>query len=212
MKIISYLKTKIMKSSIFLSIVLVCLTNSIYAQKIAFGVKAGANISNVYDSQTEDFDAEAKLGFAGGAFLSVPLGKFLGVQPEILLSQKGFRATGKIIAADYELTRTTNYVDVPLLVTLRPIPALSIVAGPQYSYLISQKNVFKGAGATVAQTEEFDNDNLRKNTLCFTGGLDINIEHFTVGLRGGWDFQNNNGTTPRYKNTWLQATLGFRFF
>ena len=205
-----------MKNTLIITLALICYTISVNAQSgIAFGAKAGVNVSNVYDSQTEDFNAEAKVGFAGGAFLSIPLGKFLGVQPEILFSQKGFRAKGRIIATDYELTRTSNYVDVPLLLTLRPIPVLTIVAGPQYSYLISQKSVFKSAGATVAQTDEFENDDLRKNTLCFTGGLDITIQHVVLGLRGGWDLRNNSvnesSTTPRYKNTWLQATLGFRF-
>ncbi len=205
-----------MKNTLIITLALICYTISVNAQSgIAFGAKAGVNVSNVYDSQTEDFNAEAKVGFAGGAFLSIPLGKFLGVQPELLFSQKGFRAKGRIIATDYELTRTSNYIDVPLLLTLRPIPVLTIVAGPQYSYLISQKNVFKSAGATVAQTDEFENDDLRKNTLCFTGGLDITIQHVVLGLRGGWDLRNNSvnesSTTPRYKNTWLQATLGFRF-
>jgi hypothetical protein len=218
MKILSLLKSCKVKNILFLIVLLHCCAISVNAQadKFAFGVKAGFNASNVYDSKTTDFNADPKLGFAGGAFLSIPLGSFFGVQPEILFSQKGFKAKGKIIAADYELTRTTNYVDVPLLLTLRPISVLTIVAGPQYSYLISQKNVFKGVGATVAQTEEFDNDNLRKNTLCATAGVDINVKHVILGLRGGWDFQNNNGngtsSTPRYKNTWVQATLGFRIY
>jgi hypothetical protein len=34
-------------------------------------------------------------------------------------------------------------------------------------------------------------------------------------LRGSWDLKNNNGdgtsTTPRYKNVWYQATVGYRF-
>ena len=63
-------------------------------EKLSFGIKAGANYSNVYDSEGEDFVADAKFGLAVGGFVSIPLGKFIGVQPEILFSQKGFKSSG----------------------------------------------------------------------------------------------------------------------
>jgi hypothetical protein len=80
---------------------------------------------------------------------------------------------------------------------------------------MKQKDVFANAFTTIEQETEFQNDNVRKNTLCFTGGADINLNHFVIGARVGWDLMNNNGngttTTPRYKNVWYQATVGFRF-
>jgi Outer membrane protein beta-barrel domain len=181
-----------------------------------FGVKGGANYSNQYDSQNSDFTATSKFGFAAGAFLTIPLGQYLGVQPEILFSQKGFKASGKILTSPYDLTRTTNYIDVPLLLTIKPIEYVSIVVGPQYSYLIKQTDVFSNNVFTTEQTKEFTNENLRKNVLGFVGGLDVNVKNLVVGLRAGWDVQNNNGdgtsTTPRYKNAWTQLTVGFRLY
>jgi hypothetical protein len=181
-----------------------------------FGVKGGANYSNQYDSQTSDFTATSKIGFAGGAFLNVPLGKYFGVQPEILFSQKGFKASGKVLGSAYDLNRTTNYIDVPLLLTIKPIEYVSIVVGPQYSYLMKQKDVFSNNIFSSEQTQQFTNENLRKNVLGFIGGVDINVKSLVIGLRAGWDVQNNNGdgttTTPRYKNAWTQATVGFRLY
>jgi len=99
-----------------------------------------------------------------------------------------------------------------LLLALKPSGYFTILAGPQYSFLLKQKDVF----ANVAQEQEFDNDNIRKNILCFLGGFDININHIVFGARAGWDIQNNNGdgtsTNPRYKNVWYQGTLGIRFY
>ena len=214
-----------MKKNIFLAMMLITSAFMIQAQddekcddfreKLMFGAKAGLNLSNVYDSKGEQFNADAKFGFAVGGFLSVPLGKYVGFQPEILISQKGFRATGLLIGSSYSFTRTTTYVDVPLLFALKPTSFLTILAGPQYSYLISQKDVFGSATTSVEQITQFTNDNIRKNTLCITGGADININHFVIGVRAGWDVQNNNGngvsTTPRYKNMWYQGTIGYRF-
>lgn len=185
-----------------------------YRTNLLFGIKAGLNNSNVYDSQGEEFRADSKFGFAGGIFLAIPIGKFFGVQPEILYSQKGFQATGRFLGSNYSFTRTTNYLDIPLLFSLKPSEFFSLVAGPQYSYLISQKDEFGSSLTSVTQETEFKNDNIRKNTLCFLGGLDINIKHIVLGGRIGWDIQNNNGNgtsdTPRYKNTWYQVTFGYR--
>src|SRR4051812_41995660 len=80
-----------------------------YREKLLFGVKAGVNLSNVYDAQGEEFQADPKLGLAAGAFLSIPIGKYIGIQPEVLFSQKGFRATGSINGNPYAFSRTTSY-------------------------------------------------------------------------------------------------------
>jgi hypothetical protein len=182
----------------------------------AFGLKVGANYSNVYDSKGEDFEADGKFGLATGAFLSIPIGKYIGIQPEVLFSQKGFRSTGTMFGTSYDLKRTTSYIDVPLLLAIKPIESITFLAGPQFSFLVKQRDTFNSPSANYAQEEEFDNDNLRKNTLCFTGGIDINLDHTVIGLRTGWDLQNNHGdgasSTPRYKNVWAQATIGYRFY
>jgi hypothetical protein len=183
--------------------------------QITFGIKAGANYSNVYDSQNQDFNADPKFGFAGGIFVGIPLGSFLGIQPELLYSQKGFKATGTLLGSPYSLTRTTNYLDVPILLALKPIGLITILVGPQYSYLLSQKDVYDNSIMTVVQEQTFKNENIRKNTFGILGGVDINISNLVIGARVGWDITNNNGdgtsTTPRYKNVYYQATLGYRF-
>ncbi|GGD80080.1 hypothetical protein GCM10011514_50060 [Emticicia aquatilis] len=183
-------------------------------KKFQFGLKVGSNYSNIYDSNGENFDAEGKFGLAGGIFMAIPIGKFLGVQPEVLFSQKGYKQTGAFLGSTYELTRTTDYIDIPLLLSIKPANFLTIQLGPQFSFLTKQKDVFKNALATVEQQDEFKNTNIRKNTLCAVGGLDINIKRVIIGARAGWDVQNNSGdgtsTNPRYKNAWVQATLGFR--
>lgn len=210
-----------MKKIVFLFAVQLCVAQFTFAQKnedftekLNFGLKAGVNLSNVYDEKGEEFRADSKLGFAVGAFVDIPVGKFIGFQPEVLLSQKGFQATGRILGSSYSFTRTTTFLDIPLLFAIKPVDFITILAGPQYSYLIKQKDVFTNAINTIEQETEFSNDNIRKNTLCFTGGVDVNISHLVLGARIGWDLLNNNGNgtseTPRYKNMWYQASIGFR--
>lgn len=183
-------------------------------KKVNFGLKAGVNLSNRYDSIGEEFNADTKTGLAGGIFLDIPLGKFLGIHPEILYAQKGYKEKGNILGNSYTLTRTTDYLDIPLLFSLKPFNFLTILAGPQYSYLTKQKDVFENSLATIEDENKFKNDNIRKNVFGFTGGFDVNINKLVIGARTGWDIQNNNGdgtsTNPRYKNAWTQLTLGFK--
>ena len=185
-------------------------------EKFQVGLKAGLNYSNVYDAQGEQFTSKAKFGGAIGAFMDIPFCKYIGIQPGALISQKGFEATGMVLGGKYDFTRTTTYIDVPLLFELKPIEFFSLLAGPQFSYLINQRDVFSNATTSSAQEQEFKNDNIRKNIFGITGGFDINWRHITMGARVNWDVQDNNSngtsTTPRYKNVWFQGTFGYKLY
>lgn len=184
-------------------------------ENLRFGLKAGINVSNVYDEQGDDFVADPKLGFVGGGFLSIPIGKYLGVQPEVLYSQKGFRSSGSFLGLDYQATRTLGFLDIPLYVQFKPAPQLTIMAGPQYSFLLHRTDRFESDVFDDEQQEDFENDNIRKNILGVATGIDVNMNRFVLGLRGAWDLQHNNGDgtsdSPRYKNVLFQATLGAKF-
>jgi hypothetical protein len=184
--------------------------------RVLFGAKAGLNYSNVYDSQGEGFQANPKVGLAAGVFLALPIGRFIGIQPEALISQKGFSSTGSLLGGNYSMTRTTTYLDIPLLFALKPSEFITLVAGPQYSFLMHQTDAFNNGVTSVLQEQTFENENPRKNILGVTGGIDLTIKHVVLGARAGWDVLNNNGdgttSTPRYKNVWYQATIGFRIY
>lgn len=186
-----------------------------FSTRISMGLKAGANISNVYDAEGEEFDADAKIGMAAGAFFQIPIGSVLGFHPEVMFSQKGYQGSGSVLGSEYNYIRTTNLIDVPLLLAFKAGPMFTLVLGPQYSYLISQKYFLHTALGDINREEHFENENLGKNTLGLSGGFDLNLSHLVLSARGGWDILNNKGdgtsTTPRYKNRLVQVTLGYRF-
>ncbi len=215
-----------MKSTLIIVALLSITTSVVIAQegsnetdnreKFQFGLKAGLNYSNVYDEQGEEFEADAKFGFVGGLFMAIPIGKYLGIQPEILISQKGFRGHGVILGNPYSFNRTTTYIDVPLQFMLKPSEFITILAGPQFSYLMNQRDVFTSSSNSYEQEQEFKQDNIRKNVFGVVGGFDINLRHITLGARAACDLQTNAGdgtsSTPRYKNVWLQGTVGYKFY
>ncbi|MCC5923265.1 MAG: PorT family protein [Crocinitomicaceae bacterium] len=183
-------------------------------EKLEFGARAGLNISNVWDERGDEFTADSKFGFAGGLFVGIPIGKFLGVQPEVILSQKGFKGKGSFLSVPYSFKRTTSFIDIPLQLQLKPANFITFLFGPQFSYLIHQRDEYAfGSNSTILE-EEFENDNIRKNILGFVAGTDIIYQNIVISGRVGWDFQNNKGdgtsVSPRYKNQWLQFTLGYK--
>lgn len=181
--------------------------------QMRFGFKAGVNFSNVYDEEGNNFVADGKTGLAAGVFLSVPFGKVIGFQPELIYSQKGFKATGSVLGFDYDYKRTTTYLDIPLLLQIKPSSNFTLLAGPQFSYLLETKNEFNNTSNTVE--EEINRDNYKKNIFGFVVGADVNLDQFVIGGRLGWDISksdsNGNSDSPRYKNQVIQVTLGYRF-
>lgn len=181
--------------------------------KLKFGIKAGLNFSNVYDEEGEDFVADGKTGFAAGAFVSIPLGKVFGIQPEVMYSQKGFKGNGSFLGLDYDYKRTSTYLDIPLLLQIKPSKYLTLLAGPQFSYLLETKNEFNNTSSTTE--EEINSDNYKKGIIGAVVGADFNYENFVLGTRFGWDLNQSdadgNTDAPRYKNQVVQVTLGYRF-
>jgi len=208
-----------MKIPFYLFIFCALIPLSINAQQdtrstISLGAKAGMNISNVYDSEGDDFSSSAKAGFAGGVFLHLPIGTFVGIQPEVMFSQKGCKSTGSVVGIDYTLTRTTDYLDVPIFLAIKPTEFVTLLVGPQYSYLLKQTDELEALNSYTEVEEEFDNENIRKNTLGIALGLDLCHQVFVLSGRVAWDLYDNNGdgtsTTPRYKNVTGQITLGIK--
>jgi hypothetical protein len=97
---------------------------------------------------------------------------------------------------------------------MNPIQYLSILAGPQFSYLLKEKNVYTFGSNSTEQEQQFNNEDPRNNILGFVVGLDLNVDMLVISARAAWDFQTNNknsvSTTPRYKNQLLQLTVVFR--
>lgn len=122
---------------------------------------------------------------------------------------------GLLVGREYKFTRTTTYLDIPLQLGFKPSEFFTIVAGPQFSYLLEQKDEFTSAFSNTMDKQAFDNENIRKNILSLVAGVDINLMHFIVGTRAGWDLSNNHGdgssSTPKYKNVWFQGTVGYIF-
>ena len=177
-------------------------------EELKVGIKAGMNYSNVYSESGDDFVADGKAGFAGGVFVSIPLSQLVGIQPELMYSQKGFK--GDVLGVDYKAT--FNYLDLPVHLQIKPTENISILAGPQFSYLLSSKYELGSLSSTNENDLEDDNN---RATIGLSAGVDFTIENFLISARGSWDLskmnKDNNTSDINYKNQLFQVTLGYRF-
>jgi hypothetical protein len=139
----------------------------------------------------------------------------------VLISQKGFKVSSYVTGNNYSFTQTTDFLDIPILVQLKPSPFLTILAGPEYSCLMHSKYAFASSTISSSQEAEIKNQNIRKNTLGLEFGLDFNKKiNFVLSGRLAWDLQNMNGggtststsTSTRYANSWAQLTVGYKIY
>ncbi|WP_295771981.1 porin family protein [uncultured Mucilaginibacter sp.] len=174
------------------------------------GLTGGLNIANTVSSRNSDFSTDTKLGANFGLYIDIPIVYPLSFQPEILYSQKGYRAN--TIYGDF--AQRANFIDVPILAKLRLAPSFNVVVGPQVSFLMNTRNTYYDGFDVIQQSKYTYNGD-----KTFVGGvvgvaLDLNRN---VELRGRYtiDFQENNpnGTSgvPDYRNQVWQVGLGFKF-
>ena len=180
------------------------------------GIKAGINYSNIIKTGDDDFSTDFKTGFHAGLFVDINLVDRLSFMPEIMFSQKGYKADGtSLLGGAYDYTLTSNFVEVPLLLKVNAAPGFSIHLGPQFSFLASTTENFQQGSDAYKTTVREDNDNLKKNIFGGVAGIDISGQ--TVGISAGYalDFKKNNengsSEIPVYKNQVFQLGLTVKF-
>jgi hypothetical protein len=174
------------------------------------GITGGLNIANTISSRNSDFSTDTKLGANVGLFVDIPIIYPLSFQPEILFSQKGYRAN--TVYGDF--AQRANFIDVPILAKVKLAPAFNILVGPQVSFLMNTRNTYYDGFDVIQQTKyNYNGDKT------FVGGVlgvafDLNRN---VDLRGRYtiDFQENNPNgssgTPDFRNQVWQVGLGIKF-
>ena len=198
------MKTKSIVLSLFLVFVAVI---SSYAQGFHIGIKGGANINKI---PGRSFDDQFNYGYSLGGFAEINFTKKWGVQPELLWSQSKTTTSSQFgdiyndIGGIPNRDVTLNYLSIPLLLTYRPIPILSLVAGPQFGILLdeSQNIMVNGQNA------------FKKGDFSVIGGAQVNLGAFKAGARYfvGLNDINDLPYGDQWKNQGFQVYVGLRLF
>ena len=195
------------------------------AGDITIGVMAGANWATVsQDPQSSDVDFGYKVGFVGGSFLGYQVNDVFSIEPQVLYSQKGTKATGTGSNSSLEGSVRINYVAIPVLLKFWFPMAGSqvtpfIFAGPEVAFKVGC--TAEGAILAVTGSEDCDKTNgeikLKSTDVGLTGGGGIQFRagaqvvrldaRYTYGLMD----INDSGDSRKIKNRAFTVTAGLGF-
>lgn len=170
----------------FLPAILVCGTLLATLQSTAqgpmFGVKGGLNYSTLAVNEADD--ESSRLGYNFGLFARSAPDQPLGVQVELLYSTKGSSTTYNALFGliTQEVDFNLNYLELPVLFSLRMGDIVDLQLGAYGAYLISAKA--SSSGDLGSGSEELDRDNFKSLDFGIAGGVAFNLgSSAQVGVR-----------------------------
>jgi hypothetical protein len=181
-----------------------------------FGIKGGLNLTNLYVDEASD--EQLKAGFNAGIFWKLAVAKGFSIQPELLYSQKGTKATyDNFIQGDGEYRFNLNYVELPLLAVINLGKHFNIHAGPYAGYLLSADVTDMDDDGSINGVAELSEDNFERFDFGLAGGIGFDIENFTIGGRYNYGLREigDEGLTGQLtrnsKNAGFSIYLGLAF-
>jgi hypothetical protein len=180
------------------------------AQDVAAGVKGGFNMSTIAFDPS-DIEWNVKFGAVGGGFVALPVGSWLTIQPEGLLSRKG--GTAKLDNTEASIGIT--YLEVPVLAKVGVAGSggrkFSIFGGPSMAFKLASDSSATVGGEEVEvdideDVEDFD--------FGIVGGLEYAIGRFSIDARYTFSLTDLNGAEDddtKAKNRVLSVMAGWKF-
>ena len=109
----------------------------IYGQSLKFGLKAGTDMHKL---EGKSFKEQFTFGYHAGAFVEVGLSSKLSIQPEVYFSEVKVD-TGTSFSQTYQFKQVPkikfSYINIPILLNIKPNKFLALQLGPQYGILIN---------------------------------------------------------------------------
>lgn len=193
-------------------------TNDNSDKTLSFGVKGGVNFSNIY---TRDIDDDNVLtSFHAGFFVTMPIAKFLSIQPELLYSRKGSKLVydNDIVKGVYRFK--LNYIEMPVLLKINITKNFNIHAGPYVAYLIDSSVKSESSSGNSNFEGNSDNDDFNRLDYGLSTGLGFDFGSFGIGARYNYGLatvgkdRNILGTNyafPDGKNSNLSIYAAYKF-
>ncbi len=190
-------------------LLLTAVSSRSYAQSLELGLKGGINYMKMGG---RSFDNKNYLGAVGGLYGEYHLTSMWGLQAELVFSQvtaktgDQFNQIFSTIGAVSDQLTTNDYITLPVMVSFRPIPELSILAGAQYGFLFNQtKGLYQSQG--MQNYKAFNQNDI---SIVFGGQLNLNRVKFGLRFVNGLNQLNHYNTTDTWRQYGFQAYLGYR--
>jgi hypothetical protein len=192
---------------LFFLLLTASVTHAYAQQSLELGLKAGGNLMKIGG---RSFDGKSYPGFSAGVYGKLNFTSKWSLQPELVWNQT-IAMTGDEFSTIYpggvnNTQVNLNYVAIPVLLSFKPVPELSLLLGPQYGFLASQTTgLLQGPGQTSQNT-------FNKNDLSIVFGGQLNLGKVIIGLRYSAGLNNISfSTTDTWRQYGYQAYIGYQF-
>ena len=200
---------------------------------VRFGIRAGLNVADwegetmqsvqdLVEMTNGSVSQQMRSGYHVGGYLAIPVLPGFEIEPGLQYSQKGMVLTGKLpieqvdfLNANVTITNKAEYIDMPVLAKVYIGEGFHVFAGPQVSYLVSNKvKAEAGALGFNALNQEFDiKSSMREMDVAVTGGLGYKFAN-GFNISAGYDYGLNsvdkNGSFDTF-NRVVKASVGYTF-
>jgi Outer membrane protein beta-barrel domain len=186
--------------------------------KLLFGVKGGANFSNLYTDNVEDNNVLT--GFNIGLFAKLPITETFAVQPELLYTTKGAELKYNNTFVNGTSTFRLNYIELPVLLVINLTNNFNIHAGPYVAYLVDGKAKNDAQGTLFDIESNLKNDDYNKFDTGLSVGVGFDTNQIGFGARYNYglqkvgkerNFLGTNYTFPDGKNSVINLYVTYSF-
>lgn len=184
------------------------------AEVTGFGVKAGLSYANIHGHDV--YEQRSRMGFSAGAFLTLGLGSYFAVQPEVLFVMKGSKYSNGSGADAYRETLGLDYIEVPVLIKFfLPVAGsfrLHLFAGPSLGFKLRARVKATFGGETEVETL----DNVKNTDFSLAAGVGLGHPlgrgRLTLDVRYTAGMSSlSKGTGDDIKNGALGLFAGYSF-
>ncbi len=178
------------RSKYFFTLLFVLIAFTTFSQKFKGGLLAGMSTNQIDGDTQKDFK---KPGFFSGVSVTTDFSKVIGAKIELFYIGKGAK---KIAGGIEEFKTKLNYVEMPFLMTVKPVNHFEFDFGFAFSYLISSK--LSEFGATVPDglndMHDFDIGAIASASYYFTEALGFNVrmDYSLVPIKNNPNWFNYN--------------------
>lgn len=160
-----------MRTKFLLVLLILSLSHSIKAQPFKAGVLAGLSTSQIDGDTQKDYK---KPGGYAGVNVNIEFNQLWGAKVELLYIGKGAK---KVVDDIEEFNTTLHYLEMPLLITFKPINKFEFDFGLAPSYLISSKIVKYGYAIEedLHNIHNYDLGAVFSGSYYFTEKIGINV-------------------------------------
>jgi hypothetical protein len=153
-----------------------------------FGIKGGVNFSNYYSGDVTD--KNPRTGFNAGIYGRFVINEGIAIQPELLYTTRGTTGTyNNFVTGGGKATFKTDYIQLPVLLSVNILPFLNIHAGPYAAYLVSVKTTNGNENNVFNFEDNVNKDNFQAFDFGVSGGIGVDVQKFHAGARYDYGLQ-----------------------